>query len=76
MFDVFKCIYNNFQKHVVFNCPKFEGISISANFNYIKELYNLERPKVVKMAFMLNQCLNPQMIEKSNVSLAARHGMQ
>ena len=76
MFDathMFKCISKNFQKRVVFSCPKFEGISISANFNYIKELYNLERPKVVKMAFMLNdECLNPQMIEKSNVSLAAR----
>ena len=68
---VFKCIYNNFQRRKFFVCPQFEGTPLSANFDFIKELYNIERTKVVKMAYQLNdKCLNPQAIEKSKVSLA------
>ena len=36
---VFKCVYNNFQCRVIFECPSFEGTPMSANFNHIKELY-------------------------------------
>ena len=47
-------------------------------------MYSVEQTKVVKMAYQLNdKCVNPQSIEKSNVSLAAsvfsestRNGMQ
>ena len=74
MFDpthVFKCIYNNFQRRKIFVCPQFEGPPLSANFDFIKELYNIERTKVLKMAYQLNdKHLNLQVIEKSKVSLA------
>ena len=67
---VFRCIYNNFQCRK--DCPKFDYVSITANFNHLKELYQIEQTKMVKMAYQLNdKCLNPQPIEKSNVSLAA-----
>ena len=72
MFDpthVFKCIYNNFQRRKIFVCLQFEGTPLSVNFDFIKELCNIERTKVVKMAYQLNdECLNPQAIEKSKVS--------
>ena len=69
---IFKCIYNNLQVRKVFTCPLFDGIPVSASFNDIKELYELEFTRPVKMAYMLNdQCINPQPIEKSKVRLAA-----
>ena len=62
---VFKCVYNDFQKRVVFECPNFGDTCISPNFYYIVELYNMELSKPVKKAFELNdECLNPQAIEK------------
>ena len=46
---------------------------ISVNVNHIKELYLLGRTKLVKIAYVLNdECLNPQRIEKTHVSLATR----
>ena len=36
---VFKCIYNNFQRRKIFVCPQFESTPLSANFDFIKELY-------------------------------------
>ena len=46
---------------------------MSANFQLVKDLFNLEFGKPIKMAFWLNnQCLNPQPIERVNVDLAAR----
>ena len=45
---------------------------MSANFQFVKDLYNLECRKPIKMAFKLNdRCLNPQPIERVNVNLAA-----
>ena len=70
---VFKCIYNNFQKRIVFECPNFGDMLISANLNHLIELFNLELSKPVKMAYELNdECLNPQTIEKNKVGLVAR----
>ena len=51
MFDpthVFKCIYNNFQRRNIFVCPQFEVTPLSANFDFIEELYNIERNKSSK----------------------------
>ena len=63
---VFKCVYNNFQKRVVFECPNFGGMCISPNFHHTVELYNTKLSKPVKKAFELNdECLNPQAIEKN-----------
>ena len=70
---VFKCICNNFQKRIVLECPNFGDMLISANFNHLIELFNLELSKPVKMAYELNdECLNPQTIEKTKVGLGAR----
>ena len=71
---IFKCIYNNFEGRKTFSCPGFDGGEpFIANFQHIKELYNLEFTKPVKMAFELNhQCLHPQPIEKTKVSLASK----
>ena len=63
---VFKCIYNNFQKRIVFECPNFGDMPVSPNLNYIVELYNIELLKSIKMAYQLSdKCLNPQPIEKN-----------
>ena len=70
---VFKCIYNNFQKQIVFECPNFGDMPVSPSFNYIVELYNIELSKPIKMAYQLSdECLNPQPIEKTKVGLAVR----
>ena len=70
---IFKCLYNNFQWQVLFECPTFDGMDISANFHHISELYDMELSKPIKMAYTLNrECLNPQPIEKTKVSLATR----
>ena len=70
---IFKCIYNNFQRKVVFECPNFGDCVVSANFHHLVELYNLELGKPVKMAYELtDEWLNPQPIEKTRVSLAVR----
>ena len=70
---VFKCVYNNFQTRKSFSCPPFEGEIVERKFQHIKELHDLEHSKPVKMAYQLNdECLNPQPIEKTKVSLATR----
>ena len=69
--NIFKNIFNNWQRgeiHVFIFC----SISMSANFRFMKDLYNLECGKPIKMAFKLNdRYLNPQAIEWVNVNLAA-----
>ena len=53
-----------------FTSPPFEGKTVEANFQHIKDLHDLERLKPVKIAYLLNdQCLNPQPVEKTKVSL-------
>ena len=43
------------------------------NFHHISELYDMELSKPIKMAYTLtHECLNPQPIEKTKVSLATR----
>ena len=70
---VFKCVYNNFQTRKSFSCPPFEGKIVEPKFQHIKELHDLEHSKPAKMAYQLNdECLNPQPIEKTKVSLATR----
>ena len=69
---VFKCVYNNFQKCVVFECPNFVDACISPYFHHIVELYNMELSKPVKKSFELNdECLNPQAMEKTKIGLSA-----
>ena len=44
---------------------------ITANFSHIRELYNLELGKPIKMAFKLtDKVLRPSSLEKTNVKLA------
>ena len=70
---IFKNIFNNWQRKLTFICPEFCDNQMNANFQHIKDLYNLECGKPVKIAFRLNdRCLNPQPIERVNVDLAAR----
>ena len=65
-----------FQKHIFLECPKFEELTTSLNFCHViglYNMYNMELSKPVKIAYDLNnECLNPQTIEKTKVSLAAR----
>ena len=69
---IFKCVYNNFQMHKFVSCPSFDDNTISASFDDIKQLYELEFTKPVKMAYMLSdQCIHAQPIEKTNVQLAS-----
>ena len=57
---IFKCLYNNFQWQVLFQCPTFDGTDVSANFHHISELYETELSKPVNMAYTLtHECLNP-----------------
>ena len=52
---------------------KFEELTISPNFCHIIDLYNRELSKSVKIAYdPSDECLNPQTIEKTKVSLATR----
>ena len=58
---IFKYIYNNFQKHILSECPKFEELTISSNFHHIIDWCNMELSKPVKIAGVLSdECLNPQ----------------
>ena len=58
----------------MFSCPSFDGgEAFDAKFEHVKDLQNLEYAKPVKMASELNDdCLHPQPIEKTKVSLASR----
>ena len=68
---IFKCMYNNLVNRRQFECPDWKGVKVSAIFHHIKELYEPELTKPVKMAFLLNdKCINPHPIEKSKVALA------
>ena len=54
-------------------CPSVDDQlkSITANFSHIRELYNLELGKHIKMAFKLtDKVLRPSSLEKTNVKLA------
>ena len=70
---IFKCVYNKFQKHIFFEYPKSDDLTISPNIRHVTYLYNTELSQPVKIAYHFNdECLNPQTIEKTKVSLAVR----
>ncbi len=68
----FKNIYNNFLTRGSFQCPDFGEQKIGQPlFIHLKQLYDLECGKTIKMAYLLtDKVLNPSSIEKTNVKLA------
>ena len=69
----FKCFYTNFMNKKFFKCPSYaEGNEeLRASFAHLKQLYNIEFGKSVRMAYKLSdKTLNPKSIERSNVALA------
>ena len=68
---VFKNFYNNLLNKLYFECPNFEDKFLKPNLQHIKDMYNAELGKSVKIAYRLSdKVLNPATIERSNVSLA------
>ena len=70
---IFKCFYTNFLNKELFICPSFtnEHEFLQGNFGHIRQLYELELGKPIKMAYRLSdRVLNPASIERTNVSLA------
>ena len=71
-----KCVYHNFINKERFLCPPFDvtsdtNTSLHVNFAHIKEMYNLELGKNLKIAYKLSEkVLNPLVLEKTNVMLA------
>jgi len=84
MFDpvhLFKNFYNNFMKAVTFSFPSFKfvdsiipeclGGTMEASFLHIKNLYDIEIGKPLKLAHKLNEkVLNPAVIERTSLKLA------
>lgn len=70
---IFKNLYNNLLLKREFKCPPFEDKELSANYQHVKELYQIEFARPVKYAHKLNdKVLHPRAIEKTNVDLAHR----
>lgn len=70
---LFKNLYTNLLNKGEFNCPPFEGQNVTPCFNHVKELYELELTKPVKISHKLIQkVLTPRPIERTNVMLADR----
>ena len=70
---LFKCFYTNFMTKKFFKCPSYaEGNEeLRASFAHLKQLYNIEFGKSVRMTYKLSdKTLNPKSIERSNVALA------
>ena len=68
---VFKNFYNNLINKLYFECPNFEDKVLRPNLQHIKDIYNAELEKSIKIAYHLSdKVLNPATIEISNVSLA------
>ena len=67
-------IYNNFLTKKVFKMPMLSSImskNFSAKFSDVKNVYDLERHKPLRIAYKLTEIvLNPKTIEKVNVKLA------
>lgn len=65
-----KNVYNNFQKRISFRFPT--GLPFShANFNHIKELYDLESTMSVRMAHKLSRIvLSPTNIQRASAKLS------
>ena len=70
---LFKCFYTNFMNKKFFKCPSYaEGDEeLRASSAHLKQLYNIEFEKSVRMAYKLSdKTLNPKSIERSNVALS------
>ena len=72
---LFKNFYNNWNNYKTFKCPLMEPREgktvISPSFHVLRQLYQLEKSKPIRMAHKLTeQVLNPKSIEKTNVKLA------
>ena len=71
-----KCVYNNFRNKETFLCPTIDvtsdsNPSLHVNVAHIKEMYNLELGKNLKIAYKLSEkVLNSLILEKTNVMLA------
>ena len=74
-----KNIYHNFRGKEAFVCPPFNfdtedgpsKLNMHPNFAHVRQLYEIEMGKPVKIAHKLNdKVLNPRALEKTNVRLA------
>lgn len=69
----FKNMFNNFESRDRFVCPDFDDHSkvIFPTFKHVRELFEMELGKPVKMAYKLKKkAMCPKAIEKTNVMLA------
>lgn len=69
----FKNVFNNFQSLERFVCPDFDNFEkvIFPSFAHVKELFEVELGKPIKMAYKLTKkAISPKAIEKTNVMLA------
>ena len=69
---IFKCIYHSFQKHILSNCSKFEELTISLDFRHIIDFIISNCQNLSKAYDFIDECLNPQAIEKTKATVAAR----
>jgi hypothetical protein len=70
---LFKNYYSNFFNKKIFSCPDFDDQKVQPNFQHIKDLYEKELRKPVKIAHKLVQkVISPRPIERCNVMLAER----
>ena len=69
---IFKCIYHSFQTHILSNCSKFEELTISPDFRHIIDFIIWNCQNLSKAYDFIDEYLNPQAIEKTKASLAAR----
>ena len=69
---IFKCIYHSFQKHILSNCSKFEELTISPDFRHIIDFIISNCQNLSKAYDFIDECLNPQAIEKTKATVAAR----
>ncbi|QQP35180.1 Putative LOC101234561, partial [Caligus rogercresseyi] len=73
MVHLFKNFFTNLMRRKNFKCPDFQGEGMSASFDHVKRLYELELGKPIKVAHKLTaKVLNPRPIECMNVELADR----
>jgi hypothetical protein len=68
---IFKNFFNNLLNRHIFICPEFQEKACSATFEHVKQLYQKELGKPIKIAHKLSdKVLSPKPIERCNVMLA------
>ena len=74
---VFKNLYSNFERYKTFEFPQFSDEPdiadnfITADFNHLQQLYDIEVSRPERKAFKLTyKILHPKSIEKTNTQLA------